>query len=106
MKDKKNKKIINPITSAIRESINIFTGMGFTIGFGPEIETEHFNFDALNVPKDHPARDMQDTFWFPDGRVLRTHCTSVTARHLAAGQVPIREISIGKVYHKWKEFFF
>ncbi len=94
-----NRKVgIHPITSATREFVQIFKEMGFTVGFGPEIETEHYNFDALNVPKDHPARDMQDTFWFPDGRVLRTHCTSVTSRHLDNGELPIREISIGRTY--------
>ena len=95
---KEKKAAIHPMTSATREFVKIFKGMGFTVGFGPEIETEHFNFDALNVPKDHPARDMQDTFWFPDGRVLRTHCTSVTARHLANGDLPVREVSIGRAY--------
>jgi len=89
---------IHPLTSATRDFVEIFQEMGFEVGFGPEIETEHYAFDALNVIKNHPARDMQDTFWFPDGRVLRPHCTSVTSRHLEAYKPPMREISIGRTY--------
>jgi phenylalanyl-tRNA synthetase alpha chain len=71
---------LHPITVATREIAGIFASMGFGIPYGPELESEHYNFDALNVPADHPARDMQDTFWIRDrnGFVLRTHTTSVT----------------------------
>ena len=79
---------LHPITQVIREIQLIFAEIGFDIALGPELETEFYNFDALNVPKDHPARDMQDTFWLkqksPAGErlLLRTHATSVTLRML------------------------
>lgn len=75
---------LHPMTVAIREIANIFGRMGFGIAYGPELEDEWYNFSALNVPADHPARDMQDTFWIKDknNHVLRTHTTSVTIRCL------------------------
>jgi len=73
---------LHPISIATREIAEIFGRMGFGFAFGPELEDENHNFTALNVPTDHPARDMQDTFWTNESprRVLRTHTTSVTIR--------------------------
>lgn len=89
---------VHPITAAIREIADIFGTMGFSIAEGPELETEYYNFDALNVAKDHPSRDMQDTFWLPDGRVMRTHTSPVQVRWMEAHEPPIRIIVPGKVY--------
>jgi len=96
---------IHPITGAIREIVSIFSEMGFSVASGPEIEDERHNFDALNVPKDHPARDMQDTFWLPDppdnkmgGRVMRTHTSPVQVRYMQEHEPPVRIIVPGKVY--------
>lgn len=89
---------IHPLTSAIREIRAIFTEMGFSVADGPELEDAWHNFEALNVPKDHPARDMQDTFWLPDGRVMRTHTSPVQIRWMESHEPPIRAIVPGKVY--------
>src|SRR3989344_6062763 len=95
---------LHPITIAIREIADIFGRMGFGIAYGPELEDEFHNFDALNVPADHPARDMQDTFWTMENprRVPRTHTTSVTIRSLERmareGLTEMRMISPGKVF--------
>jgi phenylalanyl-tRNA synthetase alpha chain len=95
---------LHPITVASREIADIFGRMGFGIAYGPELEDERHNFDALNVPPDHPARDMQDTFWIKDrpGYVLRTHTTSVTIRCLEemakTGATEMRAISPNKVF--------
>ena len=86
------------MTGAIREIVEIFSDMGFSVADGPELETEHYNFDALNVQKDHPARDMQDTFWLPDGRVMRTQDTATSARYMEKNEPPMRFVSCGKVY--------
>lgn len=94
----------HPLSILRQEAYEAFTGMGFEIANGPELETEWYNFDALNVPKDHPARDMQDTFWIKNeaGKVLRTHNTNTSARALEAagkdGRNPAAFISIGKVF--------
>ena len=80
-KNEANTVHVHPITRVINDINKIFFEMGFTLTDGPELETEYYNFDALNVPKDHPARDMQDTFWVKsnkdlpgaEGRLLRTH---------------------------------
>ncbi|MAF59442.1 MAG: phenylalanine--tRNA ligase subunit alpha [Candidatus Marinimicrobia bacterium] len=91
---------IHPLTSIIREVNNIFSGMGFTFAEGPEIETEYYNFDALNVPKDHPARDMQDTFFVDskNEKVLRTHTSPVQIHYMENHEPPIRVIVPGKAY--------
>ena len=97
---------LHPMTQLIRETQTIFQDLGFEVASGPELETEHFNFDALNIPSDHPARDMQDTFWIKPQKeskerpVLRTHNTSATARALAQckNEFPIRKIFPGKVF--------
>lgn len=95
---------LHPMSAAIREIASIFRDMGFGIAYGPELEDEWYNFDALNVPKDHPARDMQDTFWTKEEtpRPPRTHTTSVTARELKRlaekGEHEARRIIPGKVF--------
>lgn len=95
---------LHPITVAIREFAAIFGRMGFDVASGPELEEEWYNFSALNVPADHPARDMQDTFWTKEERprVPRTHATSVTIRKLEemakSGQTEMRAINPGKVF--------
>lgn len=96
---------IHPISSLIREANKVFFGMGFTFGEGPLIESEWYNFDALNVPKDHPARDMQDTFFIKDtpGHVLRTHTSNVQIRYMESQtkngmQPPFRMVTMGKVF--------
>jgi phenylalanyl-tRNA synthetase alpha chain len=95
---------LHPVTVAIREVAEIFARMGFGIAYGPELEEERCNFDALNILADHPARDMQDTFWIKDKphSVLRTHTTSVTVRELEKmakeGRSEARMIAPGKVF--------
>jgi phenylalanyl-tRNA synthetase alpha chain len=96
---------IHPISSLIREANKIFFDMGFAFIDGPLLEDEWHNFDALNVPKDHPARDMQDTFFIKDepDHVLRTHTTSVHAHYIKAElakgtEPPYRAVAMGKVF--------
>lgn len=101
MKDQTGHK--HPITQMISEINSIFAEIGFEFAEGPEAETEHYNFDQLNVPKDHPSRDMQDTFWFkakdvPEPTVLRTHTSSVQARFMENNKPPIKIIAPGKVF--------
>jgi phenylalanyl-tRNA synthetase alpha chain len=82
----------------IDEIVDIFWGMGFEIARGPDIEDDYHNFEALNIPKDHPARDMQDTFFVADGRVLRTHTSPVQIRTMEARRPPLQVIVPGAVY--------
>jgi len=91
---------IHPISQAISEINKIFSAMGFSIAEGPIVETEYYNFDALNVPKDHPARDMQDTFFVKGQKekVLRTHTSPVQVRYMEENKPPIRIIAPGRVY--------
>jgi phenylalanyl-tRNA synthetase alpha chain len=90
---------IHPITRVIDEMCHSFHGMGFTIARGPEIETDYYNFEALNFLPDHPARDMQDTFYVEgDKLVLRTHTTPVQARVLAENKPPMKIITPGKCF--------
>lgn len=97
-----NKEIgnLHVLTKAVRDIENIFTRLGFEIVFGPEVESEFFNFDAMNVPKNHPARDMQDTFFVKDvdNAVLRTHTSGVQARYMKGKTPPIRIIVPGRVF--------
>lgn len=88
----------HPLTQIINEVKNVFIGLGFTIAEGPEIETEYNNFEALNVPEHHPARDLQDTFYIDDKYLLRTHTSPVQIRTLARQKPPIRVIAPGRVY--------
>ncbi len=89
---------LHPITQVLDEIISIFTSLGFTVEEGPEIELDYYNFEALNFPRDHPARDMQDTFFISDDVVLRTHTSSVQSRVMEKNKPPLRVIAAGKVY--------
>lgn len=91
---------IHPLNSTIDRVLDIFVGMGYTVAEGPEMETDYYNFEALNTPADHPARDMQDTFYLPDGNLLRTHTSSVQIRYMEANDPPIRVIAPGRVYRR------
>lgn len=90
------------ISKFMDEAEDIFAKMGFSVAEGPEIDTEHYNFNQLNIPEDHPARDMQDTFWVKNLKktVLRTHTSPVQIRHMEAHQPPIQIIALGKVFRK------
>lgn len=92
----------HPISLVIEEIEEIFMGMGFTIEEGPEIELDHYNFEALNIPKDHPARDMQDSFYLTPEVLLRTHTSPVQARTMEKTHphVPVKIIVPGKVYRR------
>ena len=89
---------LHPITQVMEEITTIFFGLGFQIEEGPEIETEYYNFEALNIPQDHPARDMQDTFYIEDKTVLRTHTSPVQVHVMENKEPPLRIIAPGKVY--------
>ncbi|MCG8591102.1 MAG: phenylalanine--tRNA ligase subunit alpha [Proteobacteria bacterium] len=89
---------LHPMTVMIRDVADFFLGLGFSIEEGPEVETEYHNFDALNMPADHPARDMQDTFWVEGDHVLRTHTSPVQIRAMTGRQPPLRLIVPGRVY--------
>ncbi|MGC2064109.1 MAG: phenylalanine--tRNA ligase subunit alpha [Thermodesulfovibrionales bacterium] len=88
----------HPISQILEEIKGIFVSMGFGIEEGPEIELDHYNFEALNIPKDHPARDMQDTFYVSNDVVLRTHTSPVQVRVMEKRRPPLRIIVPGKVY--------
>ncbi|MGK0178479.1 MAG: phenylalanyl-tRNA synthetase alpha chain [Nitrospinales bacterium] len=89
---------LHPITQVMEEITSIFFGLGFQVEEGPEIETDYYNFEALNIPKDHPARDMQDTFYIEDETVLRTHTSPVQIHTMENREPPLRIIAPGKVY--------
>jgi len=89
---------LHPITQIQWEIEDLFRSMGFTVLDGPEVETEHHNFDALNIPPDHPARDMQDTFWLDGGHLLRTHTSPVQVRGMEKLGPPLRMIAPGRVF--------
>ena len=89
---------LHPTTSVLNEIIDIFTSLGFQVEEGPEVESDFYNFEALNIPRDHPARDMQDTFYISDDVVLRTHTSPVQARIMEKNSPPLRVIAPGKVY--------
>jgi len=91
---------LNPISLVRAEIEDIFTRMGFEIADGPEVETEFYNFDALNIPKDHPARDMQDTFWIDSekGILSRTHTSNVQVRYMEKHKPPFRIIAPGRIF--------
>ncbi len=88
----------HPITQVMNEIASVFIRMGFTIEEGPEIELDYYNFEALNIPPDHPARDMQDTFYIDDKVLLRTHTSPIQVRTMEKRQPPLRIIAPGKVY--------
>ena len=89
---------LHPITRIQRELEELFTSLGFAVLDGPEVETEYRNFDALNIPAVHPARDMQDTFWLDGGHLLRTHTSPVQVRGMERLGPPLRMIAPGRVF--------
>ena len=89
---------LHPITQTMDEIVDIFTALGFSVARGPDIEDDYHNFTALNVPRDHPARDMQDTFFVSDGYLLRTHTSPVQIRFMETHQPPLRVIAPGAAY--------
>ena len=91
---------LHPVTSTIIEISNFFVSMGFDIRSGPEAESEYYNFEALNIPEDHPAKDMHDTFYLDNGVLLRTHTSPVQIRTMEKQDPPIRIICPGRVYRK------
>ena len=88
----------HPVSRALARITSIFERLGYQVADGPEIEDDWYNFEALNFPPHHPARTMHDTFWFPDGRLLRTHTSPVQIRSMQGRTPPIRIIAPGKVY--------
>ncbi len=90
----------HPVSMIADEVIEIFLGMGFDVEFGPEIEDDYHNFEALNIPKHHPARDMQDTFYFTEDYLLRTHTSPVQIRSMEKYNAPLRIICPGRVYRR------
>lgn len=88
----------HPVTLVIEEICDIFAGLGFMVAEGPEIELDYYNFEALNFPKDHPARDMQDTFFVQNNLLLRTHTSPVQIRTMIKQKPPVRIIAPGTVY--------
>ena len=91
---------VHPLNSTIDRALDIFVGLGYTVAEGPEMETDYYNFEALNTPPDHPARDMQDTFYLPDGNLLRTHTSSVQIRYMEGDEPPIRIVAPDRVYRR------
>jgi phenylalanyl-tRNA synthetase alpha chain len=89
---------LHPITQIQAEIEDLFTSLGFAILYGPEVESEEHNFDALNIPLTHPARDMQDTFWLSNGHLLRTHTSPVQVRGMRSLSAPLRMIAPGRVF--------
>lgn len=99
MEEKEEKGHIHPITRTAHEIVSVLGEMGFEVALGPEVEDEYHNFDALNVPKDHPSRDMQDTFWLQDtDKLLRTHTSNVQIRFMEENGAPLKICAPGKVF--------
>lgn len=91
---------VHPLNGIIDQALDIFVGLGYTVAQGSEMETDYYNFEALNTPPDHPARDMQDTFYLPDGNLLRTHTSSVQIRYMEKEEPPIKIVAPGRVYRR------
>ncbi|MEO7252020.1 MAG: phenylalanine--tRNA ligase subunit alpha, partial [Arenimonas sp.] len=89
---------LHPVSRTLERITDIFARLGYQLADGPEIEDDWHNFEALNFPPHHPARAMHDTFYFPDGRLLRTHTSGVQVRFMAENKPPLRMIAAGKVY--------
>src|SRR5437867_6474015 len=92
--------VVHPLSRVRDEIVTIFTGLGFSVAEGPEIETDAYNFEALNIPRDHPARDMQDTFYLSPETLLRTHTSPVQIRAMRLQKPPVRIICHGVVYRR------
>jgi phenylalanyl-tRNA synthetase alpha chain len=88
----------HPLTQAVDDMLNIFQRLGFDIAYGPEVETDWYNFESLNFPPNHPARDMQDTFYTEGGGVLRTHTSPVQTRYMSTHKPPVRIVAPGRVF--------
>lgn len=91
---------VHPVMQVMFDAAEILAGLGFSVALGPEIEDDFHNFEALNIPPHHPARDMQDTFYFGDGRLLRTHTSPVQVRSMLSMGAPLRVACPGKVYRR------
>jgi len=91
---------LHPLTRVEDEIVRIFGGLGFSVAEGPDVETDYYNFEALNIPADHPARDMQDTFYLPGGLLLRTHTSPVQVRTMLAQKPPVRIVVPGRVHRR------
>jgi phenylalanyl-tRNA synthetase alpha chain len=90
---------VHPLTAVQKRAMDVMRRLGFVLAEGPEVETPYYNFDALNIPENHPARDMQDTFWLPNNLLLRSHTTTVQARVLQSHPpLPIKVVTTGRVY--------
>ena len=89
---------LHPVTQVMEEICSIFEGLGFAVAEGPDVESDYYNFEALNIPKHHPARDMHDTFYVTDSILLRTHTSPMQARIMEKQDPPLRYIAPGKVY--------
>jgi phenylalanyl-tRNA synthetase alpha chain len=94
---------IHPVSQVLTEMVEIFTSLGYEVADGPEVEDDWHNFEALNMGPEHPARDMQDTFYLEDGNLPRTHTSSVQIRHMENHKPPLKIISIGKVHRNENE---
>lgn len=90
----------HPLNSTIDRLLDILVGLGYTVASGPEMESDYYNFESLNTPPEHPARDMQDTFYLPDGNLLRTHTSAVQIRYMENNEPPIRVVAPGRVYRR------
>ncbi|MBQ7544570.1 MAG: phenylalanine--tRNA ligase subunit alpha [Synergistaceae bacterium] len=90
----------HPVMQTMHEIVNIMQGLGYSVASGPEVEEDFYNFECLNIPKWHPARDMQDTFYFSDGKLLRTHTSPVQIRAMHKWGAPLRIVCPGKVYRR------
>ncbi len=91
---------VHPLNSMTDRILDTFVGLGYTVADGPEMETDYYNFEALNSPPDHPARDMQDTFYLPDGNLLRSHTSSVQIRYMEENDPPVRIVAPGRCYRR------
>jgi phenylalanyl-tRNA synthetase alpha chain len=91
---------IHPINSIIDRIVDIFVGLGYTVASGPEVENDYYNFEALNFLPDHPARDMQDTLYLPNGDLLRTHTSNTQIRYMQNHEPPLRAVAIGRCYRR------
>ncbi|MEO1401175.1 MAG: phenylalanine--tRNA ligase subunit alpha [Cyanobacteria bacterium J06635_1] len=91
---------VHPINSIIDQISDIFVGLGYTVAEGPEIESDYYNFEALNFLPDHPARDMQDTLYLPNGQMMRTHTSNIQIRYMEDHEPPLRVLASGRCYRR------
>ena len=91
---------IHPLNNTRDKILDIFIGLGYQVSTGPHIETDYYNFEALNIPPDHPARDMQDTFFLTNGDLMRTHTSPVQIHYMEKNVPPIRIVAPGRVYRR------